>query len=213
MVNSHNNIMLIGPLGTGKSTISKHLSQNTGLKNFPIDKLKWFYRFKNGYDLIESSNRLLYGGFEALIEYASNFFGPKELSEILCSFNGIIDLGATDTHSTDANRLQEIEMLFENHNNIFLILPYECNEHSHQILSERLRKRYKYDELKKTVIDSYIKKNKEFLESPTNRSLAKHIIYTNDRSYDAIVEEIIYKSNLDNNQNYERNRINLQRVS
>ena len=119
----HNNIILIGPLATGKSTIAAKLSEITGLLNFPIDKLKWYYRFKNGYNLQTSTDILVNKGFEELIVYVEAFFGTNELKSILNEFEGIIDLGATDSYCHNLKRMRELKSFFHDFPNIFLIMP------------------------------------------------------------------------------------------
>lgn len=188
-----NNIILIGPLATGKSTLAAHLSTITGMKNIPVDKVKWHYRFQNGYDIVKSKNILRSNGFDALLNYAIDFFGPKDLEEVLNKFSGIIDFGATDTHCNDLKRLAEIFQLLDPYPNIFLILPYEDESLSEEVLEKRLVKRLKDDPLKGPVLETYLKKNIEFLYSPNNLAVAKHVIYSNDRPFHHIAQEIFYK--------------------
>ncbi|MEO9532895.1 MAG: hypothetical protein ABJG68_15190 [Crocinitomicaceae bacterium] len=188
-----NNIILVGPLATGKSTVAEHLSNITGLRNVPVDKVKWHYRFQNGYDLVKSRNILRSNGFDALLDYAKDFFGPNDLKDVLSRFEGIIDFGATDTHSKDLSRLAEIYKLLDPYPNIFLILPYEDESLSEEVLEKRLRKRLKDDPLKGPVLETYLKKNREFLYSPNSIAAAKHVIYTNDRPFHHIAQEIYYK--------------------
>ena len=186
-------IILIGPLATGKSSVAERLSEITGMHNHPVDKLKWYYRHRNGYNLYESTKLLRTKGFPALIKYAKDFFGPKELNNILEEFHGIIDLGATDTHCEELFRLQELAAIFKRCPNVFLILPSKSVKTSITTLNERLYKRYQKDPLKFPVIESYKEMNEIFIRSKTNKLLAKHIIYTNGRTIDEIAQEILQK--------------------
>jgi hypothetical protein len=188
-----NNIILVGPLATGKSAVAEHLSNITGMKSIPVDKLKWFYRFQNGYDVVRSRNILRSNGFDALLDYAKDFFGPTELEDLLNRFNGIIDFGATDTHSNELRRRSAIYKLLDPYPNIFLILPYEDEKLSEEVLEKRLFKRLKGDPLKGPVLESYLIKNRAFLHSPSTIAVAKHVIYSNDRPFHHIAQEIYYK--------------------
>ncbi len=199
MKNAHN-IILIGPLGTGKSTIAEHLSIRTGLRNIPVDKLKWYYRLNNGYDLVKSRNILRTNGFSALIDYAQSYFGPREIHAILNQFSGIVDLGASDTHSNDMRRMKELLHYLDGYPNVFLILPYPDENLTLQVLNKRLIQRYKDDRLKGPVLNTYLEKNEEFVRSTQNHVAAKHVIYTNDRSFEKIAEEIILKCDFSQNQ-------------
>ncbi|MBD3636413.1 MAG: hypothetical protein HUJ25_03650 [Crocinitomicaceae bacterium] len=191
-----NNIILIGPMATGKSSIGKEVSVLTGWKNYPVDKLKWYYRYKNGFDGVKSSTILQSKGFDALVSYSQKYFGIQELRDLINNFSGIIELGASDTHRNDLNYIRDINKLLEPYPNIFLILPYEDEDLSIEILTKRLRSRYHLDPLKSGVLMSYINKNLEFIRSPQNLLLAKHIIYTNDRPFHQIAQEIVYRSEL-----------------
>jgi hypothetical protein len=206
----NNNIILIGPLATGKSTIAAKLSEITGLLNFPIDKLKWYYRFKNGYNLQTSTDILVNKGFEELIVYVEAFFGTNELKSILNEFEGIIDLGATDSYCDNLQRMRELKSFFHDFPNIFLIMPSKNKKKSKEILDQRLYKRYEKDPLKAPVMGSYMKMNEKFINSNYNRQIAKHVIYTADKSIETIAQEILKKSQFDN---YERRATFLQRVS
>lgn len=204
-----NHIILIGPLATGKSTVATKLSELTGMHNHPVDKLKWYYRHKNGYDLNQSTHTLKNFGFEALIKYAKTFFGSAELQQLFNEFEGVVDLGATDTVCFDLLEQQEIIKVMAPYPNVFFILPSEDLEESEHILTQRLYQRYANDKLKFPVIDSYLKMNHTFIQSETNRLIAKHIIYTKDKSVEAIATEILQKSVFNN----ERKDTYLQRVS
>jgi len=195
---NRSNIILIGPMASGKTAIGNELSHITGFKSNPVDKLKWYYRLQNGYDLVKSQSILRSMGFEALLEYAKPYFTPNDLKELLNDFSGIIDLGATDTHSNDLNTIKAINEVLAPYPNIFLILPYDDEQLSKSVLSKRLIQRYKNDSLKGPVLSTYLKKNEEFLMSPQNLLIAKHVIYCNDRPFHQIAQEIIYKSDLRN---------------
>lgn len=202
----NNTIILIGPLATGKSTIALQLSELTGLHNYPVDRLKWYYRFKNGYDLQKGTSLLKKKGFEELIEYADTYFGAKELKEILSSFSGIIDLGATDTYCKGFAKQHELQQLFAPFPNIFLILPSRSIDKCIDELENRIKKRYANHEFKDAVLYSYLEKNKAFIESQSNRLFAKHIIYTEGKSATDVAKEILLKSKF---YEYERTIANL----
>lgn len=186
-----NSIILIGPLATGKSTLGIRLSERLGVPNYPIDRLKWYYRFKNGYCLSVSQKILSESGFEVFLNHCQRYFSPSDLADVLDKFQGIIDLGATDSYADhDLTRFHELEEVLGKHKNVFLILPDESIEKSELILTNRLIERYKYDPIKNKVIDSYISMNSKFISSFSNYSLANHIIYTKDRNIDDICDEI-----------------------
>ena len=81
---------------------------------------------------------------------------------------------------------------------------------SKEILNDRLETRYKQDPLKKPVTESYLRMNEIFVKSESTKMLAKHIIYTDEKPIERIVQEILMKSNYTN---YETATLNLQKVS
>ena len=189
-----NSILLIGPLACGKSAIAEQLSLHSGMKNYSLDRLKWYYRYRNGYDTIKSRNLLKNQGFEALLGYAQHYFYPNDLEDILKQFQGIIDLGATDTHWRDLKKMHQVQQLLKPFPNVFLILPYEDEKLSEEVLNNRIRNRYLHDPIKSSVINTYLKMNLEFLRSQHNQTVAKHVIYTGDRPFHQVAEEIMIKS-------------------
>ncbi|MGV6862391.1 MAG: hypothetical protein ACWA41_11505 [Putridiphycobacter sp.] len=185
------NIILLGPLATGKSSIATKISELTGLHNHPIDKLKWYYRHKNGYDLCKSTHILKTEGFESLLLYARQFFGLKDLKSILFTFKGIIDLGASDSYYVSDLRRDDFEKLMGKFNNVFLILPSADPEESIQILNDRLQARYENNTLKKPVIESYLKMNAAFIKCETSKKVAKYVIYTKGKTVEECAREIV----------------------
>lgn len=195
MVNKES-IILIGPLATGKSTLAVHLSEMSGHKNYPIDRLKWYYRFKNGYDFAKGRSMLIEEGFAAYVNYAELFFSIKELEVILEEFKGILDLGATDTFSEDIKREKRLKEIFAHFPNIFLILPSPSNEINVSILSERIQKRYKSHEFKNDISTSYLEVNNKIIYSKLNQEIARHVVYTENRDLSEICNEILDKVTL-----------------
>ncbi len=209
-MDSKQSIILIGPMATGKTVIAEKLSELTGYYNYPVDRLKWYYRFQNGYDINKGRRVLQVQGFGGLVNYAHRYFGVEDLENLLTKFKGIIDLGASDTHCEDHVRCEKLIQLFKGYPNVFLILPYEDSQKSIDLLNSRLIKRYKNHPFKYASIESYMEKNEEFVLSMMNQHLAKHVIFANDRAPYLIAQELLFKSKLFN---YERDDNDISRVS
>lgn len=189
-------IILVGPMGVGKTTLALHLSEKLGLLNFPIDRLKWYYRFKNGYDLAKGTKILKESGFQELANYFTDYFGNAELAEILNEFRGgIFDFGASHSHYENYNDLLEAKRILAPFNNIIQLLPTDDFETNCKILDKRIGKRYEDIEWKKEVLNSYIEQNRVYLLSNSYSSLAKTTVYTEGKTIEQVGEEILTKAN------------------
>ena len=189
-------IILVGPMGVGKTTLALHLSEKLGLLNFPVDRLKWYYRFKNGYDLAKGTKILKESGFQELANYFTDYFGNAELAEILNEFRGgIFDFGASHSHYENYNDLLEAKRILAPFNNIIQLLPTNDFKTNCEILDKRISKRYEDIEWKKEVLSSYIQQNRVYLLSNSYSSLAKTTIYTEGKTIEQVGEEILKNAN------------------
>lgn len=172
-------ILLIGPMGVGKSTISQALSKQLNLPIISLDNRKQlsnFYKQEQNFDNLKE--------FEFYL-----------MSSVLTSLKepAIIDFGAG--HSVYENPLifYETKKIISRFKNVELILPSKQIDESIKIIIDHLRKRG--NNINQEIID----RNEHFLTFPSNYSLATHIIYTNNLKVEEIVNEIIQKSNEKNN--------------
>lgn len=169
----NNSFLLIGPMGVGKTTIAKELSN---LTNMP---------------LISLDNR------EALAKYyqeQKSFSNFKEFefyltTSVLTSLTkpSIIDFGAG--HSIYENPLlfYEMQQLLKRFQNIDLIMPSTNKEEALKIANTRLQSRPNIKSF--TLLD-----NRHFIESPCNYKLATKTIYTNTLSPQQVASTILKES-------------------
>ena len=189
-----NEIILVGPMGVGKTTLALHLSEKLGILNYPIDRLKWYYRFKNGYNLAKGTRILKESGFQELAKYFNDYFGNDELFQILDEFRGgIFDFGASHSHYENYDDLLEAKRILAPFPNIIQLLPSDDFITNCNILDERIVKRYEDVEWKREVINSYIEQNRIYLLSNSYSSLAKKTVYTNGKTIEQVGEEILNK--------------------
>lgn len=187
-------IILIGPMGVGKTTLALHLSEKLRILNYPIDRLKWYYRLKNGYDLAKGTKILMNSGFHELSNYFNDYFGNNELAEILNEFRGgIFDFGASHSHFENFNELYDAKNILAPFSNIFQLLPTDNYEANCKILDKRIGKRYEDVEWKRGVLDSYLEQNRIYLKSNSYSFLARETIYTDGKTIEQIGEAIIAK--------------------
>lgn len=176
-------ILLIGPMATGKSTIAGKLASLTGLRRIPMDRVRWYYYLKDGFS-IEHEESI--DSFEDVMAYWKPF-EVKAVKRIIKEFpNSIIDFGAGHSYFSDEVQFKEVSEALAPVKNIILLLPTESKEESLKICNDRLKERVKR-ELDKTEIDA----NRDFIFEKSNYELAKHIVYTKDKTPDETASEIL----------------------
>ena len=179
---NNNTVILIGPMCAGKSTLAKELSMSTGIPQVPMDRVRWYYYLKDGYDFVKEQNLEC---FKEKITYWKPF-EVKAVKRIVKEFkNSIIDFGAGHSFFPNEAHFQEVNEALKPFPNVILLLPCKDKEESLRICSERLKKRYERD-----LEVSEIETNRDFIFQESNYKLAKHIVYTKDKSVEESVKEI-----------------------
>lgn len=181
-----NEIILIGPMGVGKSHISRLLSKKTNKPHIEIDELRFNYYDEIGYDKNIPKKALeIDGWMGGLILYWKpfEFYAVKK---ILHKFTDcIFDFGAPHSIYDDFFMFSEIKDIFSNFNNIFFLLPSENREESLEFLKNRRAKNWGEPKIE------HIEMLKYFMNHRSNYELCKHIVYVKNKSDNDIVEEII----------------------
>jgi hypothetical protein len=185
-------IILIGPMCSGKSSVALCLAETLSVLNYPIDRLNWYYRFKNGYNLAYGTRILRKDGFSALLEYAEEYFTLTELGIVLDEFKGgIFDFGASHSYYSDATELEKAREVLAPFKNVVLLQPSSDTQECISILSQRIRERYAENQRSPEIVDSYIAANNRFVKHKSNRILAKHVVYTNGKSIEEVAQSIV----------------------
>lgn len=172
VISSHS-IIMIGPMGTGKSTISNKLSNSLHMPKVSLDnsqQLKFFYDQKEKFENFKDFE------FYLTSSVLTNIQEPS-----------IIDFGAG--HSVYENPLMfyEMQKLVKKFNNVILMIPSKDKNESLQILNERVRKR------NKSVSEETLNDNKHFIFNDSNYKLATIVEYTKDKTIDDISNDLIKK--------------------
>ena len=161
-------IILIGPMGTGKSTIAKVLSEKTGMPNISLDNRKYYpkgfyentdFDYQKKYEL-ELANRILSGINEP----------------------SIIDFGAGHSVYENPEMFEELKKTLDYFRNVVLILPSSNMAESINILNERR---------KFSIMSESDKENWRFLTFKGNEELATIIVYTNNKTPEDVSNEVL----------------------
>ena len=164
-------IILIGPIGSGKSTLSSALCKKCDLPSISLDDKKQLW---------------------SLYEQYNNFGHFKDFefwltANVLTNLNvpAVIDFGGG--HSIYENPLSFYLMkkLVTRFKNVELLMPSEDKDESFEILRQRLEDN-KYD-----MSDWLLSTNRHFIDSPCNYELASNTVYTKGLSIEEISNVIM----------------------
>ena len=173
------NIILIGPIGVGKSTVAPEVARRTGKIHIDMDTLRGQI-----YALTDFSEELAEkaydnGGIIGWHDYQKPFelFAVKTLLEQ--HRNSVIEFGGGQSVYTDANQADTFLRLVKDESFVILMLPCEDITRSTKILGARAR----------NVEEKIL--NDIFISSETNKKAAKYVVYTDGKTPRETIDEIV----------------------
>ncbi|UHA75264.1 shikimate kinase [Paenibacillus sp. 481] len=176
-------IILIGPICSGKSTVAEIISNKLNIPQRSIDEIRFEYYKEIGFSADKQQEIREKEGFKGVYQYWKPFEAHC-VKRILDDFpDHIIDFGGGHSVYEDEMLLQQVQAVLQPYANIFLLLPSEDVEESVRVLNERLRH--------VTDDPAVVELNEHFITHKSNKTLAKHMIYSNGKSADEVAEQII----------------------
>jgi hypothetical protein len=109
----------------------------------------------------------------------------------LADHHGLIDFGASNSVYEDPALFSRVENALAPYPNVILLLPSPDPDESVEILKNRLIRML--TEAGKEFTDELFELNEYFVKHPSNRQLAKLVIYTKDKTPEKICDEILLK--------------------
>ena len=184
-------IILIGPLGVGKTTTGHVLAEKLDLPFCSVDNVRSAYYERAGYDKnvaakIATSNQ----GIQGVLRY-SKPFETQMIKEILAEHYGVIDFGASNSVYDDPELFAQVEKVLAPYPNVILLLPSPDANESAEILKNRLTKMLM--EAGKEFTDELFELNEYFVKHPSNHRLAKLVVYTKGKTPEDICNELVLK--------------------
>lgn len=181
-------IILIGPMGAGKTTIGKKLSERLGLHNVSLDEIRQPYYDEMGYDNDAARQIHAERGMAGILEYWKPF-EAHSVERVLQDYdNSVIDFGAGQSVYDDEVLFARVKKALEPYPNVILLLPAPDQDESIMTLNSRIP-----PDAPTEIIPWYKEMNAYFVKHPANTNLAKLIVYTNGRTPDETCDEIIGK--------------------
>ena len=184
-------LILIGPLGAGKSTVGHLLAEKLNLPLCTVDNVRRTYYEEVGYDeALASKIAASDEGFQGVLQY-SKPFEVQVVERVLADHHGIIDFGASNSVYDDKTMLNRVKNVLAPYPNVILLLPSVDLDESGEILKNRLTRML--NEAGKEFSDELFELNEYFVKHPSNYYLAKLVIYTRDKIPEEICDEILQR--------------------
>lgn len=183
-------IILIGPLGAGKTTVGYLLAQRLDLPFCSIDNVRDAYYQQVGYDKTLAAQIAASEGISGVLRY-SKPFEAQMVEIILTDRHGIIDFGASNSVYEEQALFARVENALAPYPNVILLLPSPDADESAAILKNRLTRRL--TEAGKEFTDELFELNEYFVRHPSNYRLAKLVMYTRDKTPEEICDELVQK--------------------
>jgi shikimate kinase len=174
-------IILIGPMGTGKSTIGALLSDKLNLPQCSMDERRFDYYLEIGYDRELAKNKWETEGIWGIYQYWKPFEAyavERLLSE---HQNCVVDFGGGHSIYEDISLFQKVKSILASYPNVILLLPSANLDESIQILNDR----------NEYIPDGNPNLNEHFVRHHSNYDLAKLVVYTKDKTSEETCAEIL----------------------
>lgn len=168
-----NSILMIGPMGAGKSTISSLMSSTLNMPKISLDdrnRLGSLYSKRNEFNDLKD--------FEFYLT-CSVLTGLKEPT--------IIDFGAGHSVYENPIMFYEFKKLISRFSNVVYMITSENKEESIEILNQRILKRNPNEPI------SSLESNRHFVNMPCNKQLSTIQEFTNGKTKEEISNELLYK--------------------
>jgi hypothetical protein len=180
-VQTRREIVLIGPFGAGKSTVSRIISGALNIQRRSLDDLRFDYYKDLGYDDRLAERIKLVDGFGAYYRHCKPF-EAHGVQRMLKDYDDcVFDLGAGHTVYEDATLFAGVYAALRPFVNVVLMLPNPDPTRALRRLATRCI----------LELEPGVPLNKHLLQSPCNGMLAKHTVYTNGKTPEQTVDEIL----------------------
>ncbi len=173
-------IILIGPIGVGKSTIAELLSIRTGLPRCSMDEHRWRYFDEIGYDWGLAKEAHIRGGFWGLYHYWKPF-EAHAVQRLLEDFTHcIFDFGGSQSVYEEEQLFQQVQACLAPYSHVILLMPVPDRDESARIL--HARNDYASDDQRAV--------NDLFIHHHSNYDLAKHTVFTQHKDPEQVSNEV-----------------------
>lgn len=175
-------IILIGPLGAGKSTLAALLAERLGVPRCPMDMERWPYMEEAGYDpAIADEIKRRDRHYGNVFAYWKRFEAHM-VERLLAEHRGqVIDFGASQSVYEDEADFSRVQNALADYANVVLVLPSPDPAESLRVLKGRV-----WD-----GVAGGFDFQAHFVHHPSNRRLATLTVYTEGKTPAETCDEIL----------------------
>ncbi|QHT69972.1 shikimate kinase [Rhodocytophaga rosea] len=179
-------VILIGPMGVGKTTTALLLSEKLQIQSIGLDDIRWYYYYKQGYSIAHAKALRQEKGFRNGIYPYWKPFEASSVVAMLADFQDcVFHFGAGQSVYEDPALFAKVQDALNNCENVVLLIPSRDHAESLAYLVNRFKERGK------TPDEDMVGLLKLFIEHPSNWTLAKHIVFTKDKSPSIVCDEVL----------------------
>jgi hypothetical protein len=165
------------------------LAEKLALPFCSVDEVRCAYYQKAGYDQAFASQVAASDqGIQGVLRY-SKPFEAQMVEQVLADHHGIIDFGASNSVYDDKELFARVKNALAPYPNVILLLPSPDMDESVEILKNRLIRML--TEVGKEFTNELFELNEYFVKHPSNRQLAKLVIYTKKKTPEEICDELV----------------------
>jgi shikimate kinase len=175
------NVVLIGPIAAGKSTLGNLLSAALGLPHCSLDEVRFRYYGEIGYDESVAKREYQSQGFWGLYRYWKPFEAHAVERVLEDHPSSVIDFGAGHSVYEDDALMVRVKRALAPCRHVVLVLPSPDLNTSLNVLRGR---RPSLNEIDPDI-------NEHFITHPSNYALATITVYTDGRLPEDTCAEIV----------------------
>ena len=184
------NIILIGPSGTGKTTLAKLLAEALDIPWLELDDLRKEYYAEIGYDNGKAQQLFQESGLKAMLDYWKPF-EIYSVERMLADYptGHVLAFGAGQSVYDDPAFAERAQKALAPYPYVILLLPSADADESVSILHERIR--LGFPDFPAEAAREMDEMNRYFIENPSNARLAKFTFYSKDKSSEETRDEVL----------------------